>query len=160
MFDKPSNRELLEELEYIRFELKLLLGLVLKVLHKVEPEVTGFIIIQGDTPNMANSITGIPVGGKGSFTALPVPAGSVILGGAIPVFVSDSPLAVVSNSADGLSTVVTVDPSAVVGQSFNLSISVTNSDGSVASGTASVPFLAAPPPPPVQVTSFDINQTA
>lgn len=109
---------------------------------------------------MANSITGIIVGQKGSFAALNVPAGSIIPVGKIPAWVSDNPLAVVTAAADGLSATVAVDPTAVAGGSFNLSVSVTRTDGAVASGTAAVPFLPAPPPPPVEVVSFDLNQVA
>jgi hypothetical protein len=105
---------------------------------------------------MANSITGIVAGQKGSFSALAVPAGSVVTG--VPVWAVDNTFVSVSPAADGLSAVVTV-ASAATG-SFNLSVTSTNPDGSTATGTATVPVLPAPPPPPIQVTSFDINQTA
>jgi len=109
---------------------------------------------------MSNSITGIVVGGKEAFNALNVPAGSIIPPGKTPVWTSDSPLAVVTAAADGLSCVVIVDPSAVAGGSFNLSVSFTRTDSVVASGTAMIPFLPVPSPPPVEVSSFDINQVA
>lgn len=121
-------------------------------------EATEILIFQGD--DMANSITGIVVGSKGSFSALLVPAGSIVAPGKVIAWASDNPLAVVSAATDGLSAVVTVDPSAPVGGSFNLSASFTRTDGAVASGSAAVPFLPAPPPPPVEATSIDINQTA
>lgn len=104
-----------------------------------------------------NSITGIVVGSKGSFTSLNVPAGSIVPPGKTPVWASDNPLAVVTAASDGLSATVAVDSAAVAGESFNLSISVIRSDGATASGTASVPFL---PVPPVEVSSFEITQVA
>lgn len=109
-------------------------------------------------PILANSITGVVAGAVGKFTALPVPAGSVVSGS--PAWASDNALAVVAvdtTDASGLSVIVTVDPTAT--GSFNLSISTTRTDGVVASGTANVPILPVVVPP-VPVASFDINQTA
>ena len=106
---------------------------------------------------MANSITGIVVGSTGTFQGLAVPAGSVVTGQ--PTWTSSDPLAVItvdSKDSSGLSIAVAVDPTAT--GSFTLTISSTNPDGSVATGSAVVPYLPVPPPPPIQVTSFDINQ--
>lgn len=100
-------------------------------------------------------IKGVPVGGSGSFGLIFVPDGSVILTGAIPVWVSDNPQAVAVPSSDGLNCAITVDPAAPVGGSFNLKSSVPRTDGTEAAGTASIPFL---PAPAVEVVSFEINQ--
>lgn len=126
-------------------------------------QVQSFQILQilPNTPqganNMANTILGIAPGSRGSFTFQPVPANSTIPKGQIPQVVSDNPLAVVSADASGLSATVTVDASAAVGGSFNLTVSVTRTDGVLASGTANVPFIAAAAG---EVQSFDITQTA
>jgi hypothetical protein len=135
--------------------------LLLKDLNNPSQEATSFQINQtGVSNDMANSITGIVIGGKASFAALAVPAGSVIVGGAIPSWTSTDPLAVLVASTDGMSATVTLDPSALVGGNTSLTVTATNTDGSIVTGTAVVPYLPAPPPPPVQALSFDINQTA
>lgn len=105
---------------------------------------------------MANSIRGITAGQSGSFSAIPVPAQSVVTG--VPVWASDNALAVVSpdtTDVTGLSITVAVDATAT--GSFNLTVTSTNPDGSTATGTANVPVL---PAPPKAVVSFDIVQSA
>jgi hypothetical protein len=120
-------------------------------------EATALTIIQGGT--MSNVITGIPAGGTGTFSLGTQPPGSIIKAGAVPVWVSDSALAVAVPSADGLTCVVTVDPSATVGAAFNLSVSVQQTAG-VAAGTASVPILSPTVTTGGEATSLDIIQTA
>lgn len=128
-----------------------------RLLEAERSEVVAFQIVQGGN-EMANSVTGVLAGQRGSFSAKAMPVGSTIPAGQTPIWASDNPAAVVSNDASdptGLSIFVDVDAGAT--GSFNLSVSVTRTDGTPATGSANVPILA---PTPVEVSSFDINQTA
>ncbi len=104
-------------------------------------------------------INGIKVGGTGTFVGTPLPAGTSF-GTVAPVWTSsDAANTSLTPSADGTSVNVAVGAGAPVGGSFVLTATWTATDGSgaVATGTATVPYLAATPGNP---TSIDIAQTA
>ena len=103
-------------------------------------------------------INGIAVGGTGTFTETPQPAGSSV-GSQVPVWTSsDSANTSLTPSADGSSVNVSVGAGAPVGGSFTLTATVTSADGSqTAAGSANVPYLAGASNFP---TSLDITQTA
>jgi hypothetical protein len=69
---------------------------------------------------------------------------------------SDTVNAPVSVDSTGLVATVALPSTAVVGTSFTLTVSYTNADGTVATGTISLSVVAAPSP---DITSFVINQT-
>jgi hypothetical protein len=107
-------------------------------------------------------INGIVVGGTGTFLGTPLPAGTSF-GTVAPVWTSsDTANTSLTPSADGTSVNVAVGTSAPVGGSFTLTATWTATDGSgdVATGIATVPYLAAVTPPPGNPTSIDISQTA
>lgn len=117
--------------------------------------VRSFTITQKRHKNMA--LLPIAPGYAPVFTATPTPAYNFQPGN-LPVFVtSDSVNAPISVDATGLVATVNVPTTAVVGTSFTLSISFTNADGVVATGSATFVIVADPQP---DVTSFTINQTA
>lgn len=121
-------------------------------------EVESFRIVTKKGANLPNAINGILAGQTGTFQAVLVPADSVMPPGQVPVWQSDNAAAAVSidqNDASGLTASVAVD--AAASGSFNLTVSVTKSDGTQASGTAEVPILQAPP---VELSSFDLVQTS
>jgi hypothetical protein len=123
-----------------------------------ELEVAEFKITQGD--NMP--INGVAPGSTGTFTATPIDGnGNVIslpAGAQPPRWTSsDTDNAPVTASADGLSATVAV-PSTTQGGSFTLNVDSPDLPNDP-SGSAQVPILFTPPPPP-QVASFRIDQTA
>ena len=113
------------------------------------------------------TINGVPVGGTGIFGGTAQPAGTSF-GSVLPVWTSSDTTnttltAAPSLNPDGTYSVsVAVAASAPVGGSFTLTGTWTATDGSgdVATGTATVPYLAAVTPPPTNPTSIDIAQTA
>lgn len=121
-------------------------------------EVRAFQISQqgGGT---VGQINGVVVGGTGNFAAAIIPTGGVLPPGPVPQWSTTNALVTLTPSTDGLSCAAAVDPTASVGKAFDLTVSVMRTDGVVASGTAEVPFLAVPPPPN-EVTGFDISQTS
>ena len=91
------------------------------------------------------------------YTATPVPAGTFPAPGNLPVWTSDDSVnAPVTANATGLIGTVNIPASAVVGTSFTLTVSYTNADGVVATGTLAQTIVAAPPS---DITSFNIAQT-
>ena len=90
------------------------------------------------------------------YTATPVPEGSVP--STPPTWTSsDTTNAPVTVDASGLVATVAIPSTAVVGTAFTLTVSYTNADGIVATGSLSQTIVAAPP---ADITSFTIAQTA
>ena len=112
--------------------------------------ITGFTIkLQGD-----NMLSIIP-GNSPVFTATPVPATSAP--STPPTWVSsDTVNAPITVDSTGLVATVEIPATAVVGTSFTLTVSYTNADGTIATGTTSQTIVAAPSP---DITSFTIAQT-
>lgn len=99
------------------------------------------------------AITGVKVGGQGTFTATPLPPGATLPQGVVPTWQASDPSVQLTPAADGLSTVAAVPAGATI-TSFDLSVAATLPDGSTPSGKVTVPVLSA------DVTSFQIDQTA
>ena len=112
--------------------------------------ITGFTIeIQGD-----NMLSIIP-GNSPVFTATPVPATSAP--STPPTWESsDTVNAPITVDSTGLVATVEIPATAVVGAGFTLTVSYTNADGTIATGTTSQTIVAPPSP---DITSFDIAQT-
>ena len=112
--------------------------------------ITGFTIkLQGD-----NMLSIIP-GNSPVFTATPVPATSAP--STPPTWESsDTANAPVTVDSTGLVATVEIPATAVVGTGFTLTVSYTNADGTVATGTTSQTIVAAPS---LDITSFTIAQT-
>lgn len=147
-------REIREQQKCDHNLLEEILRLEKEILHFVKPRpAQGFSISQKGASNMA--ITGVPLGGTGTFTETPTPAGGQLQAGNIPVWTVDDTLVTLTPSADGTSVTCAVDPSDT-GTSFNLTCSGVASDGTAISTAANVPILAAVPPP---ATGFEIDQT-
>ncbi len=92
------------------------------------------------------------------YTATPIPAGTYPAAGNVPVWTSsDTTNAPVTADATGLIATVAIPASAVVGTTFTLTISYTNADGTVATGTLAQTIVAAPVP---DITGFTIAQTS
>ena len=112
------------------------------------------------------SITGINVGGNGTFEADPVPTGTTFPSGTVDTWTADDPSITITpaNPADPTDTQVVVGvPAGSTLTTFNLSVSVQmppDSSGTAPApftSTVAVPVIAAPPPPPTGVV---INQVA
>ena len=97
----------------------------------------------------------IAPGNSPVFTATPVPSTSVP--STAPTWVSsDTVNAPITVDSTGLVATVAIPASAVVGTAFTLTISYTNADGTVATGTISLTIVAGASP---DITSFTIAQT-
>ena len=98
----------------------------------------------------------ISPGNSPQFTATPVPSTSAP--STPPTWVSsDTTNAPVSVDPTGLIATVAIPAGATVGAAFTLTVSYTNADGTVATGTTSQTIVAPPSP---DITSFDVAQTA
>ena len=119
--------------------------------HKVP---CGFVVKQlRGKRRWSMAITGIHVGGSGSFTAKP---NGALQAGDVPKWTSPDTLVTIAPAADGLSATVSVG-AADTNASFDLTVSGVNSLGSPVTTSVTVPVLPAPPAP---ATAFDIEQTA
>ena len=119
------------------------------------PPITGFTAIQEKT------MVPLAPGQTATFATTPIPSTSVPVAASLIWSSSDTVNAPTSpNTADttGLSTLVAFPTTAVVGTSFTLTISYTNSDGTLATQSNSFTIVAPPSP---DVTGFTaITQTA
>jgi hypothetical protein len=145
--DSEQNR-LLEKILHEQRRTVQLLECVLALL--VPPPITGFIIAQQGDPMLPIAPGFSPV-----FTATPVPATSVP--STPPTWTSsDTTNAPITVDPTGLIATVAIPASAVVGTAFTLTVSYTNADATVATGSISLTIVAAPSP---DITSFTIEQT-
>jgi hypothetical protein len=112
--------------------------------------------IQQQAEGESMAITGVPVGGTGTFVAVTAPPGSALQAGSIPVWTVDDTLVSITPSADGFSVNASVG-AADTAASFNLTISGVSSNGSAISTVTNVPIL---PAAVVPATGFAVNQTA
>jgi hypothetical protein len=119
------------------------------------PPITGFTIQQENSM----ALTPLSPGFSPQFTASPIPAGAVLNSSQpVPTWTSsDTTNAPVTADSTGLVGTVAIPASASVGTSFTLTVSYTNLDGTVASGSASFTIVA---PPQQDVTGFTITQSA
>ena len=127
---------------------------------------TGFGLNQIQGGSMAAKakgvLTGVPVGGSGTFQESPLPVGSAGLQtGTVPSYSVDDPLVTLSASPDGDPTKVVASVGAGdTGTSFNMTVSGTNTLGNPISSVFNIAILPAVTPPPVPSTGFDLNQLA
>ena len=142
--DRIILREVREEKELLRE--------VLEELHQThQHRIKRFEI------NQENSMALLPIapGNSPVFTATPVPATSAP--STPPTWSSsDTTNAPITVDATGLIASVVIPTTAVVGTSFTLTISYTNADGTVATGTTTQTIVAPASP---DITSFTIEQT-
>lgn len=105
-------------------------------------------------------ITGVPVGGSGTFVESFVPTNAALPAGAslTVTWTVDDPLVTLAPSSDGTQVVASVDPSDTA-TSFNLTATGTSAalPGPITSGPVNIPILPTAPPLP---TALAINQTA
>jgi hypothetical protein len=121
-----------------------------RIINQMSSRIDGFVILQ--EPPMLSIIPG----NSPQFTATPVPATSVP--STPPTWTSsDDTNAPVTADATGLIATVALPTTAVVGTSFTLTVSYTNADGVVATGSTTQTIVAPPSP---DITSFTIEQTA
>lgn len=119
--------------------------------------IVGFVISQQGDDTMP--LLPIAPGFAPVFTATPVPPTAVPNPATPPVWTSSDtvnfPISV--NLANNLQVTANIPSTATVGATGTLSISCTNQDGTVATGSFSWTIVAAPSP---DITSFSISQTA
>jgi hypothetical protein len=141
------------------FHEKQILEQILHTVNRIEREmarkpkfITAFEIKES-TPMLPIAAGFSPV-----YTATTVPAGTFPAPGNVPVWTSsDTVNAPVAADPTGLIGTVAIPATAVVGTTFSLSVSYTNADGTVATGSLSQTIVAAPPS---DITSFSIAQTS
>jgi hypothetical protein len=145
MINNPIH-ELREILELQRETVRLLHALLRRFHpHRIER----FVI------SLENPMLPIAPGNSPVFTATPVPSTSVP--STPPTWTSsDTTNAPITVDLTGLIATVAIPASATVGASFTLTISYTNADGTVATGTTTQTIVAPPSP---DITSFTIEQT-
>ena len=94
------------------------------------------------------------------FTATPVPAGTSPAPGNPAAWSSsdttNAPVTANASDPTGLTATVNIPTTAVVGTTFTLTVTYTNADSTVATGTADFTIVAAPSP---DITNFTIAQT-
>lgn len=137
-------------------DLKKLLHEIIRLLYRLlQPQALK--ITQRGSHHM---ITGVQVGGSGTFVESYVPSNAALPPGAsiVITWTVDDTLVTLAPSADGTSVVATVDPSDTAA-SFNLTATGTSAAlaGPITSGPVNVPILPVPPPLP---TALSVNQTA
>ena len=141
-YESHYLREILETQERILHEIR-------AIKHELAHPITSFTITQ------ENPMLSISPGNSPVFTATPVPATSVP--STPPTWTSsDTTNAPITVDPTGLIATVSIPAGATVGASFTLTISYTNADGTVATGTTSQTIVAPPSP---DSTSFTIAQT-
>ena len=90
------------------------------------------------------------------YTATPIPATSIP--STPPTWESSDPTnAPVTADSTGLVATVAIPPTAQVGAVFTLTVTYTNADGTVATGTLEQTIVSAPP---ADITGFTIEQTS
>ncbi len=138
-----NDKRIYAELAHIRHLLE-------ELLRYTRSRICSFTISQG-----ANMLP-IEPGNSPVFTATPEPSSAVLH--TPPTWTtSDETNAPISVDSTGLVATVNIPTSATVGASFVLTISYTNPDGTVATGSTSQTIVAPQAP---DVTSFSISQTA
>lgn len=100
------------------------------------------------------SVTGVPLGGSGTFRVSPVPSNGQL--SSVPQWTTGDASVTLAPAADGLTCVATVASTETL-TSFGLTVSAVSSDGAQLSQTTSVPVLAATPVP---ATGLQIDQIA
>jgi hypothetical protein len=115
---------------------------------------------------MPGNITGINVGGSGTFQANPVPDTSVFPAGTVNTWTASDPSITLApaNPLDPSEADVTASvPAGSTLTSFTLSVSTqmpADSTGTVPpplTDTATIPVIAAPPPPPTGVSISQVS---
>lgn len=150
------------ELERIERKLDLICRLLFRILDLEEEEdlPRALEINQISDEGEIAMITGVAIGGKGTFVESFVPSNAALPAGAVltVTWTADDPLVTLVPSSDGTSVVASVAATDTA-KAFNLTAAgiSTALPGPITSGPVSVPILPAPPPLP---TSLAINQTA
>jgi hypothetical protein len=128
-----------------------------KVYRAVQPhEPTSFGISQIGENAMPTNFS-IVAGTSGDFVATPVPTGSAPLSTQpVPQWVASDSAVVLTPTTNGLGVNAAV-PATDTGTSFTLAISYTRSDGTTATGSATITITPATPPSN-EPTSFTITQ--
>jgi hypothetical protein len=120
-----------------------------------KPLPESLTILQG-----GKMITGVPVGGSGTFVESFVPTNAALPVGAVlsVVWTVDDPLVTLAPSADGTSVVASVGATDTAA-AFNLTATGSSAalPAPITSGPVSVPIIPLPPPLP---TSLSVTQTA
>jgi hypothetical protein len=128
-----------------------------KVYRAVQPhEPTSFDISQIGENGMPTNLS-IVAGTSGDFVATPVPAGSAPLSTQpVPQWVASDSAVVLTPTTNGLGVNAAV-PATDTNTTFTLAISYTRSDGTTATGSATITITPAAPPTN-EPTSFTITQ--
>lgn len=118
--------------------------------HRLFPKVQSFIIRRLDMIALAP-------GNSPVFTATPVPEGSQVPAGTSPSWTCSDQTFTITLDTTGLVATVAIPATATVGAEVTLTITITRTDGQVATGSTTFAIVAAPAGEP---TSFTIAQTA
>lgn len=131
-----------------------LLRRILELIERLQPPVKLFRIsqLQG---GIEMAITGVVLGGQGSFQETPLPPGSQLPSGITPVWSTTDTSVTLTPSSDGTTCGAAV-AATDTNTSFPLTVTASAAlpDGTTPISTVTVPIL----PPPV--TGFQIDQTA
>lgn len=151
---RHNDKEFHERLLCVLGKIEITLHDILKRLPAIHLPI-GLAITQG-----GSMITGVQVGGSGTFVESFVPTNAALPAGAVlsVTWTVDDPLVTLAPSADGSSVVATVDPTDKA-TSFNLTATGNSAalPAPITSGPINVPILPTPAPLP---TSLSVDQTA
>lgn len=147
-------------LRAILYELQHIHRLLSEVVVDIGPRLPKSLAIIQLGGNDDMPITGVPVGGSGTFVESLVPTNAALPAGQVLTVtwsVSDPTVTMVV-SPDGTSVVVSV-PAGNTNSSFNLTATGTSPalSAPITSGPVAIPIIPTPPPLP---TALTINQTA
>ena len=152
------NHELHERIEKLEREFRWLkeeFYFLRRIIHRILEidHIASFNVTREGDPM---ALPPIVAGSTVVYTATPVPSTSVP--STPPTWTSSDPAnAPVTADPTGLIGTVVIAAVAPVGTSYTVTISYTNADGSVATGSASDTTVAPPSP---DITSFDVVRTA
>jgi hypothetical protein len=135
-----------------------------KIAAAILAALTQTLTITGFTDIQEISMVPLAAGQTAIFGTTPIPSTSIPTPGSLVWASSDTINAPVSpNPADptGLTCLVTFPSGLPAGDSFSLSLTYTNADGTTATQTNGFTTVVAPPPPPSDITGFaPITQVA
>jgi hypothetical protein len=148
------GKEFQDEVLRFLWELRRDLRQILHALHL--ERIERFVITRQGETSMGFPL--ITPGSSAVYTATPVPATAVP--STPPTWVSSDPVNA-PVSADPTGLIGTVNPPALaVPTTFTLTVTYTNADGSVATGSVTDQVVAVPPPPSPDITAFNVTRTA
>ena len=156
-----EDREALALLLKVSARSESILNRIERLLNRIERLLDRSHIQRFTIQRTGDTSMGFPAitpGTSAVYTATPVP--STAVPATPPTWTSSDPVnAPVTADPTGLIGTVNA-PATAVPTTFTLTVSYTNADGTVATGSVTDQVVAAPPPPSPDITAFQVARTA